>query len=157
VINDVFTTTTHNWLLFFTSKGKVYRVKVHEVPESGTDRARDLRANLPGVSITGDEKVQAVIDLKEYAEGRYLLFATRKGMVKKTTLPEYDSPRTGLAGDQPEARRRADRRPSDRRQGRRDPGLPQGPGDPVQGEPRATDGPADRGRDRDAPGPRTTR
>ncbi len=97
VVNDVFTTTTHHWLLFFTSKGKVYRVKVHEVPESGRTARGTYAANLPGVSITGDEKVQAVIDLKEYAEGRYLLFATRKGMVKKTTLPEYDSPRTGLA------------------------------------------------------------
>ena len=97
VINDVFTTTTHHWLLFFTSKGKVYRVKVHEVPEVGRTARGTYAANLPGVSITGDEKVQAVIDLKEYADGRYLLFATRKGMVKKTTLPEYDSPRTGLA------------------------------------------------------------
>ena len=97
VINDVFTTTTHHWLLFFTSKGKVYRVKVHEVPEAGRTARGTYAANLPGVSITGDEKVQAVIDLKEYAGGRYLLFATRKGMVKKTTLPEYDSPRTGLA------------------------------------------------------------
>jgi DNA gyrase subunit A len=97
VINDVFTTTTHHWLLFFTSRGKVYRVKVHEVPEAGRTARGTYAANLPGVSITGDEKVQAVIDLKEYAPGRYLLFATRKGMVKKTTLPEYDSPRTGLA------------------------------------------------------------
>jgi DNA gyrase subunit A len=97
VINDVFTTTTHHWLLFFTSKGKVYRVKVHEVPEAGRTARGTYAANLPGVSITGDEKVQAVIDLKEYVGGRYLLFATRKGMVKKTTLPEYDSPRTGLA------------------------------------------------------------
>jgi DNA gyrase subunit A len=97
VVNDVFTTTTHHWLLFFTSKGKVYRVKVHQVPESGRTARGTYAANLPGVGITGDERVQAVIDLKEYAEGRYLLFATRKGMVKKTALPEYDSPRTGLA------------------------------------------------------------
>jgi DNA gyrase subunit A len=97
VINDVFTTTTHHWLLFFTSKGKVYRVKVHEVPEAGRTARGTYAANLSGVSISGDEKVQAVIDLKEYMDGRYLLFATRKGMVKKTALPEYDSPRTGLA------------------------------------------------------------
>ncbi len=97
VIRDAFTTTTHHWLLFFTSKGKVYRVKVHEVPESGRTARGTYAANLPGVGITADEKVQAVIDLKEYSQGRYLLFATRKGMVKKTALPEYDSPRTGLA------------------------------------------------------------
>jgi len=97
VVRDVFTTTTHHWLLFFTSRGKVYRVKVHEVPESGRTARGTYAANLPGVGITADEKVQGVIDLKEYSGGRYLLFATRKGMVKKTALPEYDSPRTGLA------------------------------------------------------------
>jgi DNA gyrase subunit A len=97
VITHVFTTTTHHWLLFFTTKGKVYRVKVHEVPESGRTARGTYAANLAGVAITGDERVSAVIDLKEYADGRYLLFATRKGMVKKTSLPEYDSPRSGLA------------------------------------------------------------
>ena len=97
VVRDVFTTTTHHWLLFFTSKGKVYRVKVHEVPEAGRTARGTYAANLPGVAISGDERVQAVIDLKEYSEGRFLLFATRQGMVKKTMLPEYDSPRTGLA------------------------------------------------------------
>ncbi|MGZ5291025.1 MAG: DNA gyrase subunit A [Actinomycetota bacterium] len=97
VVRDVFTTTTHHWLLFFTSRGKVYRVKVHEVPDASRTARGTYAANLPGVSISGDERVQAVIDLKEYAAGRYLLFATRKGMVKKTMLPEYDSPRTGLA------------------------------------------------------------
>jgi DNA gyrase subunit A len=96
VVANVFTTTTHHWLLFFTTRGKVYRVKVHEVPDT-TRTARGLyAANLPGVAISGDERVSAVIDLKEYEEGRYLLFATKRGMVKKTPLPEYDSPRTGL-------------------------------------------------------------
>jgi DNA gyrase subunit A len=97
VVSHVFTTTTHNWLLFFTSKGKVYRVKVHEVPETGRTARGTYAANLPGVSITGEEKVSAVIDLKEYTAGKYVLFATKKGIVKKTALPEYDSPRTGLA------------------------------------------------------------
>jgi DNA gyrase subunit A len=96
VVSHVFTTTTHHWLLFFTSKGRVYRVKVHEIPE-GSRTSRGLyAANLPGVAITGDERVQAVIDLKEYEDGRFLVFATRRGIVKKTALPEYDSPRTGL-------------------------------------------------------------
>jgi DNA gyrase subunit A len=97
VISNVFITTTHHWLLFFTSKGKVYRVKAHEVPEV-TRQARGLyAANLPGVQVSADERVSAVLDLKEYEEGRFLLFATKRGMVKKTALPEYDSPRTGLA------------------------------------------------------------
>jgi DNA gyrase subunit A len=97
VISHVFTTTTHHWLLFFTTKGKVYRVKVHMVPESGRTARGTYAANLPGVAISGDEHVSAVIDLKEYAGGRYLLFATKKGVVKKTSLAEYDSPRSGLA------------------------------------------------------------
>jgi DNA gyrase subunit A len=97
VISNVFITTTHHWLLFFTSKGKVYRVKAHEVPEV-TRQARGLyAANLPGVQVSADERVSAVLDLKEYEEGRFLLFSTKRGMVKKTALPEYDSPRTGLA------------------------------------------------------------
>ena len=96
-IKHAFTTTTHHWMLFFTSKGKVYRVKVHEIPESGRTARGLYAANLPGVAVSGDERVNAVIDLKDYSEGRFLLFATKKGMVKKTVLPEYDSPRTGLA------------------------------------------------------------
>jgi DNA gyrase subunit A len=96
VVKHVFTTTTHHWMLFFTTKGRVYRVKAHEIPEA-TRTSRGLyAANLPGVALDGDEKISAVIDLKEYSEGRYLLFATRGGIVKKTALPEYDSPRTGL-------------------------------------------------------------
>ena len=96
VVSHVFTTSTHHWLLFFTTRGKVYRVKVHEVPEAGRTARGLYAANLPGVSITGDEKVSTVIDLKDYDEGAYLFFATKRGMVKKTPLPEYDSPRTGL-------------------------------------------------------------
>jgi DNA gyrase subunit A len=97
VIAHVFTTTTHHWLLFFTNTGKVYRVKVHEVPE-GSRTARGVYAsNLPGISLTGDERVAAVIALEDYDDGKFLVFATKKGLVKKTTLKEYDSPRTGLA------------------------------------------------------------
>jgi DNA gyrase subunit A len=96
VVANVFTTTTHHWLLFFTTKGKVYRVKVHEIPDTSRTARGLYAANLPGVVISGDERVSAVIDLKEYAEDRYLLFATKRGIVKKTPLPEYDSPRTGL-------------------------------------------------------------
>jgi DNA gyrase subunit A len=97
VISHVFTTTTHHWLLFFTTKGKVYRVKVHEIPE-GSRTARGLyAANLPGVVTSADERVSAVMDLKEYEEGMFLVFATKRGMVKRTALTEYDSPRSGLA------------------------------------------------------------
>jgi DNA gyrase subunit A len=96
VVKHVFTTTTHHWMLFFTTKGRVYRVKAHEIPETGRTARGLYAANLPGVALDSDEKISAVIDLKEYDEGRYLLFATKNGIVKKTALPEYDSPRTGL-------------------------------------------------------------
>jgi DNA gyrase subunit A len=96
VVKHVFTTTTHHWMLFFTTKGRVYRVKAHEIPESGRTARGMYAANLPGVALDGDEKISAVIDLKEYALGRFLLSVTRNGLVKKTALPEYDSPRTGL-------------------------------------------------------------
>src|ERR687891_267215 len=97
VIAHVFTTTTHHWLLFFTNNGQVDRVKVHEVPE-GSRTARGVYAsNLPGISLTGDEKVAAVIAVENYDDTSFLLLATKKGLVKKAGLKEYDSPRTGLA------------------------------------------------------------
>ena len=96
VVKHVFTTTTHHWMLFFTTKGKVYRVKAHGIPESGKTARGLYAANLPGVALDGDERISAVIDLKEYEAGKYLLFATKNGIVKKTALPEYDSPRSGL-------------------------------------------------------------
>jgi DNA gyrase subunit A len=97
VVAHAFTTTTRHWLLFFTNSGKVYRVKAHEVPE-GTRTARGTyAANLPGVALTSDEKIAAVIPLKGYDDAKYVVFATKKGIVKKTPLAEYDSPRTGLA------------------------------------------------------------
>jgi DNA gyrase subunit A len=97
VIAHAFTTTTRHWLLFFTTSGRVYRIKAHQVPE-GTRTARGTYAsNLPGVALAADEKIAAVIPLKGYDDARYVVFATRNGIVKKTPLKEYDSPRTGLA------------------------------------------------------------
>jgi DNA gyrase subunit A len=97
IISQVFTTTTHHWLLVFTNKGKVYRAKVHEVPESTRQSRGTYVANLPGMGFSGDEKIASVVDIKDYADDRFLVFATRKGMIKKTVLSEYDSPRSGLA------------------------------------------------------------
>jgi DNA gyrase subunit A len=97
IISQVFTTTTHHWLLVFTNRGRVYRTKVHEVPEGSRTGRGTYVANLPGMGFGGDERIASVIDLKDYDDGRFLVFATRKGMVKKTPLAEYDSPRTGLA------------------------------------------------------------
>jgi DNA gyrase subunit A len=97
IISQVFTTTTHHWLLVLTNRGKVYRTKVHEVPEGSRTGRGTYVANLPGMGFGADEKIASVIDLKEYEDGKFLVFATRKGLVKKTALSEYDSPRTGLA------------------------------------------------------------
>jgi DNA gyrase subunit A len=97
VIAHAFTTTTRHWLLFFTNSGKVYRVKAHEVPEGSRTARGTYAANLPGVSLSADEKIAAVIPLKGYDDAKYVVFATKNGVVKKTPLVEYDSPRTGLA------------------------------------------------------------
>jgi len=97
IISQAFTTTTHHWLLVFTNRGKVYRTKVHEVPEGSRTGRGIYVANLPGMGFGADEKIASVIDIKEYSDAKNLVFATKKGMVKKTLLAEYDSPRTGLA------------------------------------------------------------
>jgi DNA gyrase subunit A len=98
IISQVFTTTTHHWLLVFTNRGRVYRTKVHEVPEGSRTGRGTYVANLPGMGFGADEKIAAVIDIKDYTDGKYLVFATRNGMVKKTELSEYDSARqAGLA------------------------------------------------------------
>jgi DNA gyrase subunit A len=98
LISQVFTTTTHHWLLVFTNKGKVFRAKVHEVPENTRTGRGTYVANLPGMGFGPEERIASVIDLKEYEQGKFLVFATRKGLVKKTPLPEYESARTtGLA------------------------------------------------------------
>jgi DNA gyrase subunit A len=97
VVAHAFTTTTRHWVLFFTSSGKVYRVKAHQIPEGSRVARGTYAANVPGISLTGDERIAAVIPLKGYDDARYVVFATRNGVVKKTPLVEYDSPRTGLA------------------------------------------------------------
>ncbi|HEV8420686.1 MAG TPA: DNA gyrase subunit A [Actinomycetota bacterium] len=97
IISQVFTTTTHHWILVFTNRGKVYRAKVHELPEASRTGRGTYVANLPGMGFGPDERIASVIDIKDYDDGKFLVFATKKGMVKKTPLSEYDSPRTGLA------------------------------------------------------------
>ena len=97
LVAQVFTTTTRHWLLFFTNSGKVYRVKAYEIPEQ-TRTARGIyAANLPGVSLSSGERIAAVLAIEDYDDAKHAVFATKKGMIKKTELKEYDSPRTGLA------------------------------------------------------------
>ena len=93
VVEHFFVTTTHHWLLFFTTKGRVYRTKTYEVPEAGRDAKGLHVANL--LALQPDEQIAQVIELKSYDDAEYLVLATRSGLVKKTRLTEYDSNRQG--------------------------------------------------------------
>ena len=93
VVEHFFVTTTHHWLLFFTNKGRVYRAKAHEVLEAGRDTKGQHVANL--LAMQPDEKVASVLDIKDYNQAPYLMLATKNGLVKKTELTQYDTPRTG--------------------------------------------------------------
>ncbi|QYC37647.1 DNA gyrase subunit A [Nonomuraea coxensis DSM 45129] len=93
IVDHFFVTTTHHWLLFFTNKGRVYRVKAYELPEGARDARGMHLANL--LAMQPDETVMEVLDLRDYDVAPYLVLATRSGLVKKTRLSEYDSPRSG--------------------------------------------------------------
>ncbi|MEW6424694.1 MAG: DNA gyrase subunit A [Bacillota bacterium] len=88
-VRHLFVTTTHNYLLFFTNKGKVYRLKVHEIPEAGRQAKGTAIVNL--LPVTGEEKITAIISVPAYRPGLYLLMATRRGVVKKTGLEYFEN------------------------------------------------------------------
>lgn len=93
VVDHFLTTSTHNWLLFFTNKGRVYRIKGYELPEGSRDAKGQHVANL--LQFQPDESIQQVLSIPDYNAANYLVLATRSGKVKKTKLSEYDSPRQG--------------------------------------------------------------
>ncbi len=93
VVQNFIVSTTHHWLMFFTNKGRVYRSKVYEVQEGGRDAKGQHVANL--LALQPDERVVEVLDLKDYQQSPYLVLATRSGLVKKTALELYDTPRSG--------------------------------------------------------------
>ena len=93
-VEHLFITTTHTYILFFTDRGRVYRLKGHEIPEAGRNARGTAIINL--IQIQPGEKVQAAIPISQYDEDRFLFIATRNGVVKKTVLSEYDSPYAGL-------------------------------------------------------------
>ena len=93
VVDHFFLTSTHNWLLFFTNKGRVYRIKGYELPEGSRDSKGQHVANL--LQFGPDETIQTVLSIPNYEVAKYLVLATRSGKVKKTALAEYDSPRQG--------------------------------------------------------------
>lgn len=86
-IKTIFITSTHHYILFFTDKGKVYRMKAYEIPESGRTARGTAIVNL--LQLDPGEKITAVIPLREYSEDKFLLMATKLGMIKKTNIMEY--------------------------------------------------------------------
>ena len=92
VLTHVLTTTAHAYLLFFSNKGKVYRIKAHQIPLM--DRTARGTAVVNLLQLDRDEHIQAIIDTRDYETNRYLLFATRNGVVKKTKFTEYDKSRS---------------------------------------------------------------
>jgi len=94
-VKQIFTASTHDTILFFSNKGKLYRLRGYEIPEAGRTAKGTAIVNL--LSLDPGEKISAVIPLQNFAEGKYLLMATRNGLIKKTALSEYSSSkRTGL-------------------------------------------------------------
>ena len=93
VVDHFFVTTTHHWLLFFTNTGRVYRAKAYELQEAGRDAKGQHVANL--LAMQPGEEIAQILDIRDYAAAKYLVLATRGGLVKKTRLTEYDTNRTG--------------------------------------------------------------
>jgi DNA gyrase subunit A len=93
IIDHFFVTTTHHWILFFTNKGRVYRAKAHELPEANRNARGQHVANI--LAFQPDEKIAQVIDLRDYDASPYLVLATKRGLVKKTPLQDFNSNRTG--------------------------------------------------------------
>jgi DNA gyrase subunit A len=90
-VDHLFVTTNHHWILFFTNKGRVYRAKVWQLPEAGRDARGGHVAGL--LSFMPDEEIAQVLAIRDYSAAPYLLLGTKRGLVKKTTLAAYDSPR----------------------------------------------------------------
>ena len=93
IVDHFFVTTTHHWILFFTNKGRVYRAKAYELPEAARDARGQHVANL--LAFQPDETIAEVLALRDYQVAPYLVLATRSGLVKKSRLTDFDSPRSG--------------------------------------------------------------
>ncbi len=93
IVDHFFVTTTHNWILFFTNKGRVYRAKAYQFPETGRDARGQHVANL--LAFQPDEHIAEVLALRDYQVAPYLVLATKSGLVKKSRLTDFDSPRSG--------------------------------------------------------------
>jgi DNA gyrase subunit A len=96
IVSVLLTCSTHDHLLFFTNQGRVYRIKTYQIPEKSRASKGVYVANVPGLALEPEEKVAAVLALREFSDDRYLIFATRRGTVKRTRLDDFDSPRSVL-------------------------------------------------------------
>jgi len=96
IVSVLLACSTHDHLLFFTNQGRVYRIKTYQVPEKSRSSKGVYVANVPGLALEPDEKVAAVLALREFTDDRFLVFATRQGTVKRTRLDAFDSPRAVL-------------------------------------------------------------
>lgn len=92
-VESIFTCSTHDYLLFFTDKGRMYKIKGYRIPEGGRTSKGTAIVNL--LQLESDEKVTATIPIKEFEEGKYLVMMTKNGTIKKTSLTEYDTARKG--------------------------------------------------------------
>ncbi|SJZ79507.1 DNA gyrase subunit A [Selenihalanaerobacter shriftii] len=95
-VEHLYSTSTHNYLLFFTNQGRVYRLKGYQIPEASRQAKGTAIVNL--LEIESDEKITAVIPIKEFKEDNYLVMATKEGKIKKTDLQEFNTNYTGLIG-----------------------------------------------------------
>ena len=93
IVDHFFVTTTHHWILFFTNKGRVYRAKAYELPEAARDARGQHVANL--LAFQPDETIAEILALRDYQVAPYLVLATKSGLVKKSRLSDFDSPRSG--------------------------------------------------------------
>ena len=93
IVDHFFVTTTHRWILFFTNKGRVYRAKAYELPDTARDARGQHVANL--LAFQPDERIAEILAIPDYSVAPYLVIATRSGLVKKSLLTDYDSPRSG--------------------------------------------------------------
>ena len=94
-VKEIFTASTHDIIMFFSNKGKLYKLRGYEIPEAGRTAKGTAIVNL--LSLDPGEKISAIIPIQNIAEGKYLLMATKNGLIKKTALSEYDTSRkTGL-------------------------------------------------------------
>ncbi len=92
-VEHLFIASTHSYILFFTDAGKVYWLKVHEIPQGGRMTRGKAIVNL--LNLSGEEKITAILPVRSFEEGKYVILATKKGIIKKTDLMSYSHPRTG--------------------------------------------------------------